>query len=395
MSMLCDDIVQSLAKGSWIRKMFEQGAEMKKIHGADNVYDFSLGNPDLPPPPVVGEALAELAKAADKPFSVGYMPNAGYPDVRDALAAQAAKEQGVPYVGSDIIVTCGAAGGLNCLFRAVLNPGDEVLCPRPFFVEYGFYAGNSGGKLVTVSAKLPSFDLDVPAMLAAVTPKTRVVLLNSPNNPTGAVYPEATLKALADGLMAENAKRERPIFILADEPYRFLAYEGATVPSLPKLYPYTVVATSFSKNLCLPGERVGYLALTPNMPGKEELMAGLVFANRILGFVNAPAIGQKVVLKALGQQVDVGVYAARRAAMAKALTEAGCEFTMPAGAFYFFPKAPIADDVAFVDVMLKERILAVPGTGFGMPGYFRLAFCVDQKVIENAAEGFKRAFAAK
>lgn len=391
MGMLSGEITQALSKGSWIRRIFEQGAEMKKIHGADRVYDFSLGNPDLPPPPVVGECLAELAGRADEPFAFGYMPNAGYPNVREALAAQISREQGVTFEGGDLLLTCGAAGGINAFFRAVLEPGDEVLCPRPYFVEYGFYAGNHGGRLVTVPAKLPDFDLDVPAMLAAVTDKTRVVLLNSPNNPTGCIYSEQALKELAKGLTAINAKRERPVYILSDEPYRFLTFDGALVPSLPGLYPYTVVCSSFSKNLSLAGERIGYVAVAPDMPGKAELLNGVIFTNRILGYVNAPAIGQAILLKSLGSQVDVSVYAKRREAMAKVLDAAGYEYAMPRGAFYFFPKAPGGDDIAFVGKLCEQRVLAVPGTGFGMPGYFRLTFCVDEKVIQNSAEGFARA----
>jgi len=389
-SLLAGSVAEALSKGSWIRRIFEQGAEMKALYGADKVFDFSLGNPDLPAPSVVGKCLAEMAAHADESFAFGYMPNAGYPHVREAVALHASKEQDVAFTGSDVALTCGAAGGINAFFRAVLTPGDEVLCVRPYFVEYGFYVGNYGGTLVTVPA-LPSFDLDVPAMLAAVTPKTRVVMLNSPNNPTGVIYSETTLQELAAGLTALNARRDKPVLLLADEPYRFLAFDGATVPSLPKIYPYTVVASSFSKNLSLPGERVGYVALTPTMPGKEELLAGIVFANRILGFVNAPAIGQSILLKALGSQVDVSIYAERRAIMAKVLRDAGYDFIMPAGAFYFFPKAPGGDDIAFVGKLCEQKVLAVPGTGFGTPGYFRLAFCVDKKVIEGAAEGFKRA----
>ncbi|WP_243310756.1 pyridoxal phosphate-dependent aminotransferase [Fundidesulfovibrio agrisoli] len=390
MSLLSSEISEALGKGSWIRRIFEQGAEMKKIYGEDNVYDFSLGNPDLPSPGVVGECLAELAARATEPFAFGYMPNAGYPHVREALAAQVAQEQEAPVTGADLLLSCGAAGGINAFFRAVLTQGDEVICPRPYFVEYGFYVGNHGGKLVTVPTQ-PDFDLDVPALLAAITPRTRVVLLNSPNNPTGVIYSEKTIWALAHGLTAENAKREKPILLLADEPYRFLTYDGARVPSIMNIYAYTVVVSSFSKNLSLAGERIGYVALAPQMPGKEELMAGVVFANRILGYVNAPAIGQAILLKALGQQVDASVYAERRDAMAKVLSDAGYEFVMPAGAFYFFPKAPGGDDVAFVEKLCKERVLAVPGSGFGMPGHFRLTFCVGTKVILGAAEGFKKA----
>lgn len=391
MSMLSAEIAEALSRGSWIRRIFEQGTEMKKQYGEDKVYDFSLGNPDLPPPPIVGECLADLATRASEPFAFGYMPNAGHPHVREALAAQISVEQGVAFKGSDLLLTCGAAGGINAFFRAVLAPGEEVLCPRPYFVEYGFYVGNHGGKLVTVPARLPSFDLDVPAMLEAVTPRTRVVLLNSPNNPTGVIYSEETLKELARGLRELNAKRDKPILLLSDEPYRFLTYGGATVPSLPKIYPYTVVVSSFSKNLSLAGERIGYVALAPDMPGKAELMNGIVFANRILGYVNAPAIGQAILLKSLGSQVDTAIYAERRDAMARVLDAAGYEYTMPSGAFYFFPKAPGGDDVAFVGKLCAERVLAVPGMGFGMPGYFRLTFCVDKRVIENAAEGFAKA----
>jgi len=389
-SLLSGPIAEALSKGSWIRKIFEQGAEMKAVYGEDKVFDFSLGNPDLPAPPVVGECLAEMAHHAGEPFAFGYMANAGYPRVREAVAKQASKEQGVTFAGSDVMLSCGAAGGINAFFRAVLAAGDEVICPKPYFVEYGFYVGNYGGRLVTVPT-LPSFDLDVPAMLGAVTERTRVVMLNSPNNPTGVIYSEATLKKFAEGLTALNAKRDKPILLLADEPYRFLAFDGAVVPSMPKIYPYTVVASSFSKNLSLPGERIGYVALTPGMPGGEELLAGIAFANRILGFVNAPAIGQAILLRALGSQVDVSIYAERRRAMAKVLNDAGYEFIMPAGAFYFFPKAPGGDDIAFVGKLCEQKVLAVPGTGFGVPGYFRLAFCVDKKVIEGAAEGFKRA----
>ncbi len=390
MSVLSKNVEEALSRGSWIRRIFEQGAEMKKVHGADKVYDFSLGNPDLPAPPVVGECLADLASRASEPFSFGYMPNAGYPHVRDALAKQVSQEQGVAFAGSDLMLSCGAAGGINAFFRAVLEPGDEVLCPRPYFVEYGFYVGNHGGRLVTAPVK-DDFDLDVGALLGAVTARTRVIMLNSPNNPTGAIYSQATLTELAQGLERLNASREKPILILADEPYRFLAYDGAHVPSLPAIYPHTVVVSSFSKNLSLAGERIGYVALAPDMPGKQELMNGLVFANRILGYVNAPAIGQALLLKALGHSVDASVYASRRDAMAKALTDAGYDFVMPRGAFYFFPKAPGGDDVAFVERLCKERVLAVPGSGFGTPGFFRLTFCVDQKVIENAAEGFRKA----
>lgn len=391
MAMLASQIKDYLERASWIRRMFEAGIELKKQYGQEAVFDFSLGNPDLPPPPAVKTALTEIAAGADKPFALGYMPNPGYPDVRAALAAQLSKEQGVSVAAGDVILTCGAAGGLNAFFRAVLEPCDEVVCPAPFFVEYGFYVQNFGGGLVPVKALPPDFGLDVPAMVAAVNEKTRVVLINSPNNPTGAIYPREQLEALAQGLREKSARFGRPIYLVSDEPYRFLAYDGAEVPSLLPLYEHSVVASSFSKNLSLAGERVGYLLVNPAMPDKEELLAGLVLTNRILGYVNAPAIGQKIMAKALGSQVDVSVYAARRAAMAEVLDAAGIEYAMPGGGFYFFPKAPGGDDLAFVNKLQAERVLAVPGTGFGYPGFFRLAFCVDEKVIRRSAESFARA----
>ncbi|EKO37624.1 MAG: aspartate/tyrosine/aromatic aminotransferase [Solidesulfovibrio magneticus str. Maddingley MBC34] len=390
MKLVTEQMEQFLSGGAWIRKIFEHGLELKKQYGEDAVCDFSLGNPDLPPPAVVGECLAELAEQADRPFAFGYMPNPGYPAVRAALAEHLTKEQGIAIAAEDLLLTCGAAGGINCFFRAVLTPGDEVICPSPYFVEYGFYAGNSGGVLRPVPTK-PDFDLDIAAMEAAITPRTRVVLINSPNNPTGMVYSKETLTELAAMLTRASAGRERPIYLLADEPYRFLAYDGADVPSVLPLYPYSLVIGSFSKNLSLPGERVGYVVVSPLMEGRGQLVAGLVFANRILGFVNAPAVGQALLLRALGQEVDRGIYERRRSAMAGVLTRAGYEFIMPRGAFYFFPKSPDADELVFLDRLAKERVLAVPGRGFGMPGYFRLAFCVDEAVINRSEAGFARA----
>ncbi len=391
MKLITDQMEQYLGGGAWIRKIFEQGLELKKQFGEDAVCDFSLGNPDLPPPPVVGQCLAELSGQMDRPFALGYMPNPGYPEVRQALAAHLTREQGVPLTADDVLLTCGAAGGINVFFRSVLTPGDDVMCPSPYFVEYDFYAANHGASLTPVPTKPDTFDLDIPAMEAAITDRTMVVMINSPNNPTGQVYSRETLTELAAMLTRKSAGRERPIYLLADEPYRFLAYDGVEVPSVLPLYPYSLVIGSFSKNLSLPGERVGFVAVSPEMPGREHLVAAMVFANRIMGFVNAPAVGQALLLRALGQEVDRAIYERRRAAMAKVLTEAGYEFFMPRGAFYFFPKSPDPDELVFLERLTAERVLAVPGRGFGMPGYFRLAFCVDEAVIERSAPGFARA----
>jgi aspartate aminotransferase len=391
MQILSSQVTGYMDRSSWIRRMFEAGIELKKKFGEDQVCDFSLGNPDLPPPSCVCDGLREMAEEADQPFAFGYMPNFGYPHVREALAKFVSAEQGVAVSPSELVITCGAAGALNAFYRAVIDPGDEVLCPSPYFVEYGFYIENHGGVLRTAQAKPGTFDLDVAALEAGITERTRAVLINSPNNPTGVVYPKATLVELADMLRRKSAGRARPIYLIADEPYRFLAFDGAEVPSLLPLYEYTVVVSSFSKNLSLPGARVGYALVNPAMPGKEELVAGLILANRILGFVNAPAMGQKLLLKLLGTQVDAGVYARRRDAMCRVLDAAGYKYPRPQGAFYFFPQAPGGDDVAFVAALVEERILAVPGKGFGCPGHFRLAFCVGEEVILRAAEGFKRA----
>lgn len=392
MKILATDIQGYLEHSSMIREMFEAGRQLKAQYGEDAVCDFSLGNPDLPAPAAVRDGLAALSKDAEKPFTFGYMPNAGYPSAREALAEHLSKEQGVPISPEGLILSCGAAGGMNALFRAILEPGDEVLCPAPYFVEYGFYVANHGGQLKTVPALPPEFDLDLDGMEQAIGPKTRAVIINSPNNPTGALYSRETLMKLAEILTRKSREFGRPILLVSDEPYRFLCYDCAEVPSVLPLYPYSVVISSFSKNLSLAGERVGYVVPSPSMPEHLELMNALTLTNRILGFVNAPAVGQRLMAHALGSQVNVTVYAERRKAMTRVLDEVGFDFAMPKGTFYFFPKAPGGDDKAFIAALLEERILAVPGSGFGFPGYFRLAFCVGEEIIHRSLDGFRRAF---
>jgi aspartate aminotransferase len=394
MNLLSPEVQGFTANSSMIRKMFESGIEMKKLYGADNVYDFSLGNPDLPPPASVKKALRDISAQADKPFAMGYMPNAGYPETRAALAAKISEEQNVKTPAANVVVTCGAAGGLNIFFRAVLSDGDEVMCPSPYFVEYGFYVGNFRGKLVPVPTKLPDFSLDIPAIEKAITPKTRAIIINSPNNPTGSIYNRKELTALAAVLKKHSRKNKRVIYLISDEPYRFLNFDKVEIPSFFELYDASVIIGSFSKSLSLAGERIGYVAVCPTLKGCEELVGGVILTNRILGFVNAPAIAQKIIQSCLNSEVGLKVYSRRRKAMAKVLDEAGIEYTLPRGAFYFFPKSPVADERLFVEALLKERVLAVPGRGFGLPGYFRLAFCVNETTIANSAESFKRAVAA-
>ncbi len=391
MQVIAEGIQKQMAGASWIRKMFEKGLELKKQFGAENVYDFSLGNPDIPAPARAGEVLRGLADRAVQPFGMGYCPNSGLPEFREALAAFLAGQQQVPVQASHIVVTCGAAGALTSFFRAVLEPGDEVMCPAPYFVEYGSYCGHFGGVLKPVRALPPDFQPDIAAMEAAISDKTRVIIVNSPNNPTGCIYSHATLERLAAMVDRVNAKRSRALFLVSDEPYRFLAYDGAVVPPVLPLSPFTLVLGSFSKNLSMAGERIGYLAASPAMPDVGLLVSAVTMTNRTLGFVNAPVLGQRLAMALLNEGVDVSIYARRRAAMAKVLTDAGIRFTMPQGAFYFFPEAPGGDDQAFVQALLAHNVLAVPGAGFGFPGYFRLSFSVDEQVIEKSAKGFKAA----
>ena len=401
MQTVTNQIKQSMAGSSWIRKMFEKGIELKKQHGADAVCDFSLGNPDVPPPAKTKEVLEAIAAKAIEPLGLGYCPNAGLPPVREAIAGYLAKQQATDVKAGNVIMTVGAAGALVSFFRAVIEPGDEVICPAPYFVEYGSYCGHFGGVLKAIASKPDEgFRPDFDAMAAAVTPKTRAFLINSPNNPTGCIYAEEDLRRLAEIVNKVNADRQaefgdaaRPLYLLSDEPYRAFAYDGAVVPPVMPLTPYAVVLGSFSKTLSLAGERIGYVAIHPEMPDGTTLVNAVTLTNRTPGSVNAPVIGQRLAAQLLDQTVDLEIYDRRRKLMAKVLSDAGVEFVEPKGAFYFFPKAPGGDDLKFVDALQEELILAVPGRGFGMAGHIRLSCSVDEKIIARSAEGFKRAVA--
>ena len=374
-------------RSSWIRKMFEEGAKLKAQYGADQVCDFSLGNPDLPPPAQYQEAVRRIT-AAEGPGSHGYMANNGYAFVREAVAQQIGAEQDTALGGDEILMTVGAAGAINVVMKALLDPGDEVLILAPFFVEYNFYVDNHGGvtKIVNTAG---DFSLDLEAIEAAVTARTKAIIINSPNNPTGQIYSAAELADLG----AILAKAPRTVYLISDEPYRKIVYDNHTVPSIFKAYRNSLIVSSYSKDLSLPGERIGYLAVHPEIEGKGQLLGAMTLANRILGFVNAPALMQRVVAELQGVTVDTSIYARRRELFCQVLREAGYEFVPPKGAFYMFPKSPLADDAQFVGLLAEEKILGVPGRGFGMPGYFRLAFCVEDAVISRSAEGFKRALA--
>ncbi|MDX1775982.1 MAG: pyridoxal phosphate-dependent aminotransferase, partial [Desulfobulbales bacterium] len=379
-------------KSSWIRKMFEEGARLKAEFGAENVFDFSLGNPDLSPPPEFSRTLLDLAQK-DTPGSHAYMPNGGYPFVREAVAARISTEQGVTLSAAEMLMTCGAAGGLNVTLKALLDPGDEVIILAPFFVEYKFYVDNHGG-VSKVVATDENFALDLGAIEAAVNARTKAIIINSPNNPTGQIYTKESLTELGGLLKAAAGRFSSTIYLIADEPYRKIVFDDHEVPSIMQAYDNSIVVSSYSKDLSLPGERIGYIALHPGIADKGPLVEALTLANRILGFVNAPALMQRVVAELQGASVDNSIYMRRREKFCTILAAAGYDFMPPKGAFYIFPRSPIADDAEFVGRLQEQKILAVPGKGFGTPGYFRLAFCVDDAVIDRSAEAFHRAMAS-
>lgn len=375
---------------SWIRKMFTEGLRLKQELGAENVSDLSLGNPVLEPPPAVGERLRELALVQGGGWH-RYMPNAGYPSTRAAVAARLERHTGVPYTGDHVVMTVGAGGALNVALKAIVDPGDEVICITPYFVEYRFYISNHAAKPVLVPTD-KRFRPDPAAIEAAVTPRTRAVIINSPNNPTGVVYSAADLDALASVLGRAAARNDRPVYLISDEPYRAIAYDGVEVPWPVKHYRDTIHITSFSKDLAMPGERIGYVAVNPACVGASDLCSAFTFTNRTLGFVNAPALQQRLIEGLLDVQVDLSGYEAKRAVLLEALDAAGYPVVKPEGAFYIFPAVPDPelDDVEFVGLCLQERLLVVPGSGFGCPGHFRISYAVTDRDVELAVDALKR-----
>jgi len=382
-------MTQFMEKASWIRRMFEEGTRLKKIHGAENVFDFSLGNPNVPPPEVVKNKLLELVQKNESGMH-GYMPNAGLPETRSAVSAYLCKEHCISLASDHIVATCGAAGALNIIMKALLDPGDQVLCPSPYFVEYEFYADNHGGTLETVPT-LEDFSLDLDAMERAIGPSTKIVLINSPNNPTGQIYSAESIERLGGILNRKSREYGHTIYLVSDEPYRKIIYDDCCVPCIFQYYPNSMIATSYSKDISLPGERIGFVAVHPSTESVTQVVGALSLANRILGFVNAPGLMQRLVIELQGVCVDVSIYRRKRDILVNGLKAAGYELTVPPGAFYLFPKTPLADDVRFVGLLQEENILTVPGSGFGGPGHFRIAYCVDDRTIENALPGFQRA----
>jgi aspartate aminotransferase len=378
-----------ITRASFIRKMFEEGAQLKAQYGSENVYDFSLGNPNLPPPEKFNELLRDTVDSCGLGDHC-YMPNTGYPMVCGSVAEYLAEEQRAPVTDNEVLMTCGASGALNVALKTILDPGDEVLTPAPCFVEYKFYADNHGGVLKTVQSR-PDFHLDLEAMNEAITAKTKAVLINSPNNPTGQVYPEKDLVALGVLLEKKSKDYKRTIYLVSDEPYRKIVYDDVQVPSIFTSYKDSIIGTSYSKDISIPGERIGFIAINPAATYKNELVSGMTVANRILGFVNAPALMQRVVACMQGMSVEISEYARKREMLCEGLARFGYEFIKPPGTFYLFPRSPIPDDVEFANALKDERVLVVPGSGFDGPGHFRIAFCVDDRVIENSMPGFERA----
>ena len=378
-------------KSSWIRKMFEEGARLKAEYGSDQVFDFSLGNPDVPPPSDFRKILMEVA-AETRPGQHAYMPNGGLPWVRESIAARMSAEQNVRVNPADMLMSCGAAGAINVVMKALLNPGDEVILLAPYFVEYNFYVDNHGGVGRVVNTD-DQFNIDLGAIEEVLSEKTKAVIINSPNNPTGQLYSADSIAALGSLLDRASQKFATTIYLISDEPYRKIIFDNNKVPSIFEHVRNSIVLSSFSKDLSLPGERIGYLAVHPEADDKAALLDAMTLATRILGFVNAPALIQRVVAELQDAVVDNSIYARRRELFCTILEEAGYDFIRPKGAFYLFPKTPIDDDVAFCSILQKQKILAVPGRGFGAPGYFRLAFCIDEDYITRSAGGFRAAYA--
>jgi aspartate aminotransferase len=377
----------AMEDSSWVRRMFEEGEELKRQHGEENVFDFSLGNPEMEPP---SSLKRELKALADHPITGmhRYMPNSGYSQTRNAIATFLKEETGLPFEEKHLVMTVGAAGGLNVALKALLDEGEEVIVPSPYFAEFKFYIDNAGGRMRLVET-YDDFSLNLKALEKAIGKKTKVVLINTPNNPTGVVYGGDSFERLGTLLKKKSQELGKTIHLITDEAYRRIIYDQIKLPIAFHYYPHTLRVTSHSKDLALPGERIGYVAVSPQCEDLDELMSALVFANRTLGFVNAPALMQRLVASLQRNSVNIREYEDKRDLFYDSLVSFGYEVVKPQGAFYIFPKAPIEDDLTFVKELQSRRILTVPGRGFGKPGYFRIAYCVEKKVIEGALPGFR------
>lgn len=387
--MIADKMKALVKNSSAIRAMFEEGKIMAAKYGAENVYDFSLGNPNVPAPVQVKEAIIEEAEKEEPIVLHGYMSNAGYEDVRQAVAESINKKFDTAFSAKNIIMTVGAAGGLNVILKTLLNPGDEVIAIAPYFGEYNSYVSNFDGKLVVVSPNTETFQPNLTELEEKLTARTKAVIVNSPNNPTGVIYSEETIQAMAEILRKKQKEFGTDIYLISDEPYRELAYDGVEVPYLTKYYENAIIGYSFSKSLSLPGERIGYLVIPDEAADSEDIISAAGTATRILGYVNAPSLMQKAVAKCLDAQADVPYYDRNREDLYNGLKEMGFECIKPQGAFYLFMKSPVADEKVFCEAAKKQHILIVPGSSFACPGYVRIAYCVAHETIINSMPGFK------
>lgn len=388
-AMISKKMQEQVQNSSIIRAMFEEGKRLAGIHGAENVYDFSLGNPNVEPPEEVKRAIIEVVNNEDSMSIHGYMNNSGYEDVRAAIAKSINNKFGTAFAQNNILMTVGAGGGLNVILKTLLNPKDEVIAFAPFFGEYRSYVANYEGELVIVSPNTIDFQPNLEEFKVKITAKTKAVIINSPNNPTGVVYSEATIIKLADILREKQKELGTDIYLISDEPYRELAYDQVEVPYPSKYYANTIIGYSFSKSLSLPGERIGYLVIPDQAADYENIISAANIANRILGFVNAPSLFQRVVARCLEVKVDLEAYNRNRELIYNALSSYGYQCIKPEGAFYLFVKTPIEDDIEFCSQAKKKNILIVPGTSFACPGYARIAYCVAYKTIEKSLPGFK------
>lgn len=387
--MFNEKLVESLSKSSMIRAMFEEGARLKKLYGEENVFDFSLGNPEMEPPNEVVESLKKYILNGE-PGLHKYMNNAGHIDVRQKVAEYLQKKSGIPLTYENIVMVCGAAAGLNIALKALLNPGEEVIVLAPFFVEYLSYIENASGSPVIVKTLKDSFQIDADAVEMAITNRTKAIIINSPNNPTGVVYTRRTLERLKEVIERKEAEFGTSIYVISDEPYVSIVYDGVEVPNFLSMFEKSIIVNSFSKSLALAGERIGYIAASSRIPEVDILMAAMISLNRTLGFVNAPSLFQKVVADNLEVAVDTEGYKKKRDLLYGHLTSIGFECVKPGGAFYLFMKTPVEDDRAFCRTAARFNILLVPGSGFGCPGYVRIAYCCDYSMIERSLDAFTK-----
>jgi len=385
--LVSEEIKKQMEETGWIRRMFEEGIRLRNIYGDENVYDFSLGNPFIEPPEQLIKAIVELLNNP-VPGMHRYMPNNGYEEVREEIAEYLKIHYDLPFTKDHVYMSAGSAGGLNILLKSMLNLGDEVIVPKPYFMEFKYYIESHGGNIKTVNTD-EEFQLDMDKIESAITDKTKAILINSPNNPTGVVYKEEKLNELAR-LLNEKREKGKKIYLICDDAYRKIVFDNIKLPNIFKMYDLVISVTSHSKDLALPGERIGYIAISPKIKEVKSLVTALMFSSRALGFVNAPALFQRVIGKFQENSIDIMDYQKKRDYIYKTITEAGFECVKPQGAFYLFPKSPIKDDLKFVKIMQEEeRILVVPGRGFGKSGYFRIAYCVPFEKLLKATDGFK------